>query len=57
MLDVASALLITLPEIDYNELTSELADGNLVDAIGVPIAADLGIIPLALVGAVIPIPL
>jgi hypothetical protein len=56
LLDVASALLITLPEIDYNEFTSELAAGNLMDAIGVPIAADLGIIPLALVGAVIPIP-
>jgi PE-PPE domain len=57
LLDVASALLITLPEIDYNVFTSDLAAGNLMDAIGVPIAADLGIIPLALVGAVIPIPL
>jgi PE-PPE domain len=57
LVDVASALLITLPEIDYNEFTSELADGNLVDAIGIPLAADLGIIPLALVGALIPVPL
>jgi hypothetical protein len=57
LLDVASALLITLPEIDYNEFMSEVADGNWVDAIGVPIAADLGIIPLALVGAIVPVPL
>jgi hypothetical protein len=31
--------------------TTELAAGNLVDAIGIPIAADIGILPLALVGA------
>ncbi len=50
-LDVATALLFNLPEIDYHVFTSELADGNLLDAIGVPIAADLGILPLAVVGA------
>jgi hypothetical protein len=52
-LDVATALLFNLPEIDYHVFTSELADGNLLDAIGVPIAADLGILPLAVVGAVL----
>ena len=50
-LDVASALFITLPEIDYNVFTTELAAGNPVDAIGIPLAADLGILPLALIGA------
>jgi hypothetical protein len=50
-LDVATALLITLPEIDYNFFTTELAAGDPVDAIGVPIAADIGILPLALLGA------
>jgi PE-PPE domain len=50
-LDVATALLVSLPEIDYNVFTSELADGNFADAIGIPIAADLGILPLALLGA------
>ena len=50
-LDVATALLISLPEIDYNVFTSDLAAGNLMDAIGVPIAADIGILPLALIGA------
>jgi hypothetical protein len=49
--DVAEALLITLPEIDYNVFTTDLAAGDLADAIGVPIAADLGILPLALLGA------
>jgi hypothetical protein len=49
--DVAEALLITLPELDYNVFTTDLAAGDLVDAIGVPLAADLGILPLALVGA------
>jgi hypothetical protein len=52
-LDVATALLITLPEVDYNVFTAELAEGNFADAIGLPIAADLGIVPLALVGAVL----
>jgi PE-PPE domain len=50
-LDVAEALFITLPEIDYNVFTTDLAAGDLVDAIGVPLAADLGILPLALMGA------
>jgi PE-PPE domain-containing protein len=51
LLDVATALFVTLPEIDYNVFTSEIADNNLVDAIGIPIAADIGILPLALLGA------
>jgi hypothetical protein len=50
-LDVAEALFITLPEIDYNVFATDFAAGNLVDAIGVPLAADLGILPLALIGA------
>jgi PE-PPE domain len=49
--DVAEALLITLPELDYNVFTTELAANNPVDAIGIPLAADLGILPLALIGA------
>jgi hypothetical protein len=50
-LDVATALFITLADIDYNVFTTELAAGNPVDAIGIPLAADLGILPLALIGA------
>ncbi|KLO29772.1 hypothetical protein ABW16_09185 [Mycolicibacter heraklionensis] len=52
-LDVGTALLFNLPQIDYEIFTSELADGNLLDAIGTTLAYDLGILPLALVGAVI----
>lgn len=52
-LDVASALLFTLPELNFNIFMSELADGNLLDAIGLPIAVSLGIVPLALLGAVL----
>jgi hypothetical protein len=51
--DVAEALFITLPEIDYNVFTTDLAAGDLTDAIGVPLAADLGILPLALIGALL----
>lgn len=50
-LDVASALLVTLPELDYNVFMTEMAANDPVDAIGIPIAADLGILPLALLGA------
>src|SRR5271170_5826768 len=51
--DVAEALLISLPEIDYNVFTTELAANDPVDAIGIPLAADLGILPLALLGALL----
>ncbi|KAA8962732.1 PE-PPE domain-containing protein [Mycobacterium sp.] len=51
VIDVTSALLVNLPEIDYSIFTADLAAGNLENAIGVPIAADLGILPLALLGA------
>ncbi|MBV8179129.1 MAG: PE-PPE domain-containing protein [Mycobacterium sp.] len=50
-LDIAEALLVTLPELDYNVFTTELAANDPLDAIGIPIAADIGILPLALFGA------
>lgn len=52
-LDVGTAVLFNLPQINYEIFTSELADGNLLDAIGIPLALDLGILPLAVVGALI----
>lgn len=55
LLDVASALLITLPQIDYSVIASEFATSP-IDAVGTAIGADVGIIPLALLGAIIPIP-
>ncbi|MEO6793255.1 MAG: PE-PPE domain-containing protein [Mycobacterium sp.] len=50
-LDMLSALLFTLPEYNYNIFMSEIADGNLLDAIGIPLAADLGLLPLIAIGA------
>ena len=52
-LDVGSALLFNLPQIDFSVFWSELTHGNLLDAIGVPLALNVGILPLALLGAVI----
>lgn len=46
-----SAVLFTLPEYNYEIFAAELADGNLLDAIGIPLAADLGLLPLIIVGA------
>lgn len=50
-LDMLSTLLFTLPEYSYNIFMSEIADGNLLDAIGIPIGATLGLLPLIAVGA------
>lgn len=50
-LDMLSAVLFTLPEYNYEIFASEFADGNLLDAIGIPLAADLGLLPLIIVGA------
>lgn len=51
-LDVATALLVTLPQLDYTFITADLADGaTLTDAIGTALGADIGILPLAAVGA------
>ncbi|MGV0625289.1 PE-PPE domain-containing protein [Mycolicibacter minnesotensis] len=52
-LDMLNALLFTLPQYNYDIFMSELADGNLLDAIGVPLAATVGFLPLALVGAIL----
>ncbi|WP_046321996.1 PE-PPE domain-containing protein [Mycobacterium sp. UM_Kg1] len=52
-LDVLSALLFTLPEYSYNAFMSEIAEGDLLDAIGLPLAATAGLLPLALIGALL----
>lgn len=51
--DVGTALLFNLPQINYEIFAGQLADGNLLDAIGLPLALDVGILPLALLGAII----
>jgi hypothetical protein len=45
--DVANALLTTLPTYDVTLFSNGLEAGNLVDAIGNPIAADFALVPLA----------
>lgn len=47
--DAANALLTTLPTYDANIFLDQLEAGNLLGAIGDPIAADTALIPLALV--------
>lgn len=50
---MGTALLFNLPQINYDIFASELADGDLLNAIGLPLAVDLGILPLAVLGALI----
>jgi hypothetical protein len=45
--DVANALLTTLPTYDVTLFLNGLEAGNLIDAIGYPIAADEALVPLA----------
>ncbi|WP_409426702.1 PE-PPE domain-containing protein [Mycobacterium sp. SMC-11] len=52
-IDMLSALLFTLPEYSYNVFMSEIAEGDLLDAIGIPLAATAGLLPLALIGALL----
>lgn len=50
-LDMLTAVWFTLPQYNSDIFMSELADGNLLDAIGIPLAADIGLLPLILLGA------
>lgn len=52
-LDMLSAVLFTLPQYSYEVFMSELADGDLLDAIGIPLAAGVGLLPLMVMGALI----
>jgi hypothetical protein len=45
--DIANALLTTLPAEDAGIFADELGQGDLIDAIGLPLAADTALIPLA----------
>lgn len=53
IVDVGTALLFNLPQVNYEVFTAELVDGNLLDAFGTTLALNMGILPLALLGAVI----
>jgi hypothetical protein len=52
-IDMALTVLFNLPVYDLNIFENELAGGDLLDAIGLPIAVDVGISPLVLIGSVI----
>lgn len=43
----------TSPKANDDIFTAVLADGNLLDAVGTTLAFDVGILPLALLGALI----
>jgi hypothetical protein len=54
--DTLSTLAVTLPQYDAQVFTSQLASGNLLNAVGLPIAADVGLVPYTLViGAAFPV--
>ena len=46
--DIVSFLLTTLPAYNVSLVLGEVASGNLVDAVGLPIAADTGLLSLAM---------
>ena len=48
MADTVNALLTSLPAYDVALFVQELSAGNIVNAIGMPIAADFGVLPIAL---------
>jgi hypothetical protein len=54
--DTALALAVSLAEYDAKLFVNQIAAGNLLGAIGMPIAADLALVPHALlIGAIFPI--
>jgi hypothetical protein len=56
LVDTALAIGASLPAYDAELFASQLAAGNLLNAVGLPIAADLALVPYALIaGAVFPI--
>jgi hypothetical protein len=54
--DTATTLAVDLPRYDAQLFTSQLASGNVLNAVGLPIAADLGVAPFVLLaGGLFPI--
>src|SRR6185503_406444 len=54
--DTVTALAVTLPQYNAQLFTSQLQAGNPIGAIGLPIAADAGLIPwTVLVGGIFPV--
>jgi len=56
LVDTAVAIGVSLPKYDAQLFNSQLAAGHLLNAVAMPIAADVALVPLALIeGAVFPI--
>jgi hypothetical protein len=56
LLDTAVALGVTLPKYDAQLFVSQLQAGHLINAVGMPIAADFALAPYAVIfGAVFPV--
>jgi PE-PPE domain len=54
--DTVTTLVSSLPQYDAQLFTSQLAAGDPINAVGLPIAADLGLAPFALIfGTVFPV--
>lgn len=53
LLDVGSALLFNLPQVNYDVFTTLLAEGDFLNALGTTMALDVGILPLAVLGALL----
>jgi hypothetical protein len=53
--DTALALGVGLPQYDAELFTSQLAAGNLLNAVGMPLAADIGLAPFALLSGAFPV--
>jgi len=54
--DTTTALAVNLPQYDAQLFSSQLASGNVLGAVGLPIAADLGVAPFVLLaGGVFPV--
>ena len=51
--DTLNAIITGLPLYDANVFIDELGDGNLLDAIGLPIAADVALVPFAVAFGVV----
>lgn len=45
--DITTALFTTLPAYDLDLFFDELAEGDLIEAIGLPVAVDVGLMPVA----------
>jgi hypothetical protein len=51
--DTALAIVVSIPQYDAQLFTSQLASGNVLNAVGLPIAATAGLVPYVLIAGVV----